>query len=198
MRSSLCHLNPVDDVHTPFCCHGCGKEAAAAGWSEGTPPESWKGLHPSLDAKTVSISEQQLYIITTVTTHEFACAGLTQRADPVHDLDATGRRSGETIDLTAPAQLHTSISSATIIRTAKTHVVRDENDVLFLQGTAFLVHPQMLHTSSQNMKRLPRFMRNWQIPLSEPRPFIEGRLSPVERCILVRTACLVATMVATS
>jgi len=42
----------------------------------------------------------------------------------------------------------------------------------------------MLHTSSQNMKRVPRFMRNWQIPLREPRPFAAGALSPVERCIL--------------
>lgn len=41
-------------------------------------------------------------------------------------------------------------------------------------GTAFLVHPQMLHTSSQNMLRKPRFMRNWQIPLKEPRPFLAG------------------------
>ena len=51
-------------------------------------------------------------------------------------------------------------------------------------GTAYLVHPQMLHTSSQNMKRIPRFMRNLQIPLKEPRPFAAGALSPVERCIL--------------
>jgi hypothetical protein len=51
-------------------------------------------------------------------------------------------------------------------------------------GTAYLVHPQMLHTSSQNVKRVPRFMRNLQIPLNKPRPFTAGALSPVERCIL--------------
>mgnify|MGYP003336665003 CR=1 FL=1 len=51
-------------------------------------------------------------------------------------------------------------------------------------GTAYLVHPQMLHTSSQNMKRVPRFMRNLQIPLKEPRAFAPSALSPVERCIL--------------
>lgn len=53
-----------------------------------------------------------------------------------------------------------------------------------LAGTAYFVHPQMLHTSSQNMLRQPRFMRNLQIPLAEPRPFVQGALSPVERCIL--------------
>jgi hypothetical protein len=51
-------------------------------------------------------------------------------------------------------------------------------------GTVYFVHPQMLHTSSQNMKRVPRFMRNLQIPLKEPRSFLASALSPVERCIL--------------
>lgn len=41
--------------------------------------------------------------------------------------------------------------------------------------------PQMLHTSSQNMLRAPRFMRNLQLPLVVPRPFREGaRLSRME------------------
>lgn len=50
-------------------------------------------------------------------------------------------------------------------------------------GDVFLAHPQMLHTSSQNMKRIPRFMRNGQIRLSAPM-WTASKLSPVERCSL--------------
>jgi hypothetical protein len=42
----------------------------------------------------------------------------------------------------------------------------------------------MLHTGSQNVKRVPRFMRNGQPFLAQPRAFDAARLSPVERCTL--------------
>lgn len=45
------------------------------------------------------------------------------------------------------------------------------------------MHPQMLHTSSQNIKRVPRFMRNGQIRLAAPM-WTAPSLSPVERCSL--------------
>ena len=52
-------------------------------------------------------------------------------------------------------------------------------------GTAYLAHPAMLHSSSQNIKRQPRFMRNGQVALARPRAFDpDGPLSPVERCTL--------------
>ena len=50
-------------------------------------------------------------------------------------------------------------------------------------GDVFLAHPQMLHTSSQNVKRIPRFMRNGQVRLSAPM-WTAATLSPVERCSL--------------
>ena len=50
-------------------------------------------------------------------------------------------------------------------------------------GDAFLMHPQMLHASSQNVKRIPRFMRNGQVRLSAPM-WTAPTLSPVERCSL--------------
>ena len=51
-------------------------------------------------------------------------------------------------------------------------------------GTVYLAHPHMLHSSSQNTKRQPRFMRNGTIPLAQPQAFDPQRLSPVERCSL--------------
>ena len=48
-------------------------------------------------------------------------------------------------------------------------------------GDAFLMHPSMLHTSSQNIKRVPRYMRNDQVQLNAPFAFDPDDLCPVER-----------------
>jgi hypothetical protein len=52
------------------------------------------------------------------------------------------------------------------------------------RGDAFLMHPSMLHCSSQNVKRQPRFMRNDQVQLTRPFRFDPADLSAVERCTL--------------
>ena len=54
-------------------------------------------------------------------------------------------------------------------------------------GTVYLIYPQMLHTTSQNLLRKPRFIRNGQVRLKAPMRFDRCRrenLSPVERCAL--------------
>jgi hypothetical protein len=51
-------------------------------------------------------------------------------------------------------------------------------------GTAFLMMPNILHTSSPNVKRQPRFMRNDQVQLVRPFAFDPTNLSPVETCTL--------------
>jgi hypothetical protein len=51
-------------------------------------------------------------------------------------------------------------------------------------GDAFLMMPNMLHSSSQNVKRQPRFMRNDQVQLVRSFRFDPMHLSPVELCTL--------------
>ena len=54
-------------------------------------------------------------------------------------------------------------------------------------GTVYLMYPQMLHTTSQNLIRKPRFIRNGQVRLKSPMRFDRSRredLSAVERCAL--------------
>ena len=54
-------------------------------------------------------------------------------------------------------------------------------------GTVYLMYPQMLHTTSQNLLRKPRFIRNGQVRLKSPMRFDRSRredLSAVERCAL--------------
>ena len=49
------------------------------------------------------------------------------------------------------------------------------------------MYPQMLHTTSQNLLRKPRFIRNGQVRLKSPMRFDRSRredLSAVERCAL--------------
>ena len=54
-------------------------------------------------------------------------------------------------------------------------------------GTVYLMYPQMLHTTSQNLLRKPRFIRNGQVRLKSPMRFDRSRrddLSAVERYAL--------------
>ena len=54
-------------------------------------------------------------------------------------------------------------------------------------GTVYLMYPQILHTTSQNLLRKSRFIRNNQVRLKSPMHFDRSRredLSAVERCAL--------------
>ena len=54
-------------------------------------------------------------------------------------------------------------------------------------GTIYLVYPQMLHTTSQNLLRKPNFIRNNQVGLKSPMRFDRNHredLSAVKRCAL--------------